>query len=208
MYRTLLAACAAFLLLNQGLAQAQKDLNVHHMLRGYFHAASSLEDKDAFGGFATSDNKAQHIDSRFRFATDRFELIVDTTRIVTFARDFNGYNAYLINGTDELVEIDASDSRLPIIAEARVKGQWQPVEYLPSSWCGNSYHTVYLKGHEFWRFSVPKYGGKWQVMLRYRLETGTNQYLYSNEFVAGINPKQLSRKQGHKPQGLMDPYND
>ena len=37
---------------------------------------------------------------------------------------------------------------------------------------------------------------------------GNEKYIYSNEILASINKSQLKQKQGHKRNGIMDPYND
>jgi hypothetical protein len=50
--------------------------------------------------------------------------------------------------------------------------------------------------------------GRIQTKIRYKLLAGKNFYIYSNEITGAINKKQLSNKQGHIPQGIMDPYVD
>lgn len=186
-----------------------KNIDIQFMLRGYFYASSSIEDKDAPGGFGGSDNKAKEISQNKLFqSTHGLKLIIDTTANVGFAERFKGQKAYLINRLGIDTAFEASDSRLSIVAEAFYKGSWNPIEYLPSSWCGNSYHKVYLKNNEYWEFNVPRYLGQTKVKLRYRLDAGQGSMLYSNEVTAFINKKQFSVKQAYYKNGIMDPYND
>jgi hypothetical protein len=189
--------------------QTMKDLNIDYKLRGQIYAKSSIEDTTAAGGFGSSDNLAKQIinDSLILSETGIF-LKIDTTKIISIAYKFNAYNLYLGNKTDTTLKLEASDSRLYIVAEAFYKNEWKPIEYLPSSWCGNSYHNVYLKTYQFWNFVIPKFTGKIKTKIRYRLLISKEHYIYSNEINASINKGQLTEKQGHKSQGLMDPYID
>lgn len=188
--------------------QAKKDVNVKFMLRGHIYAHSSIIDTTALGGFALSENIPKKIVDIQSFKEHKIILKIDTTKIVPFANEFNGYNFFIANNTKETLKLNASDSRLYAIAEAFVDNTWQPIEYLPSSWCGNSYHIVYLNPGEYWEFQVPKFDGKIDTKIRYRLELENGQYIYSNEIVAKINKQQLNNKKGYNPNGIMDPYND
>lgn len=187
---------------------AQKDLNIDFMLRGQIYAASSMVDSTALGGFGGSDNSPKSCDGRPIFSGTGLYLRIDTTQKVVLEDQYNGYKLFIVNKSDAIVELDGSDSRLPVIAEVYHGGEWQPIEYLPSSWCGNSYHQIYLDRNAYWEFDVPKFTGKIKTKLRYRLEVGTNQYIYSNEIATSFNRGQLKEKQGHTPNGIMDPYND
>jgi hypothetical protein len=91
-------------------------------------------------------------------------------------------------------------------------GKWKPIEYLPSSWCGNSYHTVFLAANEYWEFTAARFTGKFKTKLRFRLDHqkpgAEDATIYSNEFEGGVNPKQFTVQKEYKPAGLMDPYNN
>ncbi|MTI30485.1 hypothetical protein [Xanthovirga aplysinae] len=189
-------------------AQTRRDLNIKFMLRGHIYAHSSMEDTLAVGGFGSSDNLPKKLNSTLDFIETGLFLKIDTTKVISFAKKFNGYNFYIVNKTDSVVKLEASDSRLNVIAEAYLDKKWQPIEFLPSSWCGNSYHNVYLRNEEYWEFKVPKFDGRISTRIRYRLMIGKDKYLYSNEIMGKINRKQLTNKQGHIPDGIMDPYND
>ena len=84
--------------------------------------------------------------------------------------------------------------------------KWQDVEYLPSSWCGNSYHNVYIKPNEYWDFIAPCTAGKIEAKFRFKLSVNSNSTIYSNEFTGSFNKSQLKHEQGYKPIGIMDPY--
>lgn len=190
------------------ICQQTTDLNIDYMLRGHLYVQSSIEDKEALGGFGGSDNRPQKLTNKLSVKNQGLSLLIDTTRIVPIGSKYNGYTLYLVNKSDSLLKLSASDSRLNAVAEAWYEGKWQPIEYLPASSCGNSYHTVYLLQHEYWKFTIPKFAGKIPVKIRYRLFLGEGQYLYSNEITAYINKGQFKNKQAYQPEGIMDPYVD
>ena len=184
---------------------AQKPLNSKHMLRGYFYAVTSIKDEKAIGGFAEFGKKAEPVQNT-GLSSSVF-LKIDTSKTVTI-KGITGYPVYLINMTDSILRLRASDSRLSIIAEAYINRKWQSIEYLPDSWCGNSYHSVLLKPKEQFVFEAPRYTGNSPCKLRYKLLMADGSVLYSNEIASRINKTQLSLKEGHTPSGVMDPYND
>ncbi len=202
---TLLILLACTLALS---AQSKKNLSMKYMLSGYLFAGTVREDTNASGGFADSDNVPKNLSKGFKTSKTGLFIYVDTLSHATFAQKYNGYKLFIVNKTDVEVGIPASDGCLNAVAEAWVDGKWQAVEYYPSSWCGNSYHTVFAKPNQFWEFVVPQYTGELPTKIRYRLQLKGNKCIYSNEFRAGINRKQLGEKQEHESQGLMDPYTD
>jgi hypothetical protein len=188
------------------IAQKHKDLDINYMLRGQIYAQSAIKDKEALGGFAQSDNEPRSITEEQNFSGKGLLLKVDTSKIIKIGDSFNGYHFYIANKADSIVRLDASDSRLNVVAEAFVNGKWSPIEYLPNSWCGNSSHHVYLNRNQYWQFVVPKFRGKIKARIRYKmsLENGIN--IYSNEVLASVNKGQLTKKQKYSPNGIMDPY--
>lgn len=193
-----------------GASIGLKELNIKFMLRGYFYAGSNIEDTTAPGGFGGSTNKPKLMVNETAQLGDLedISLFVDTTMRTNFADGYKGYKLFLVNKSGNTISLQASDSRLYIIAEIFWGGTWQPIEYLPSSWCGNSYHHVFLGNNEYWEFDIPKYHGNKKTKLRYKLSRGKEGIIYSNEIITYFNKQQLTTKQGHKPQGIMDPYND
>lgn len=204
--RYLLIALVLFMS-NAVSPQKLQDVNIDFMVRGGMYAQSSVIDTTALGGYGGSDNSAKQISTLINLPEAKnISLHIDTSKSITIAEKYNGYKFYIANQTDSVVGFLASDSRLSVIAEVYYDKKWQPIEYLPSSGCGNSYHHLYLKPNEYWEFEVPKFKGKIPVKLRYRLALSRNSSIYSNEIEASINKKQLSVKQGYTNQGLMDPY--
>ncbi len=208
MKNTILTTVIILLLNSFTFGQRNQDLNIDFMLRGNIYAKSSILDSTALGGFGSSSNLPIKIDEKFTHTEEGLFLKIDIIQLTTINGMYNGYKLYIVNKTDTIVQLTASDSRLSVIAEVFYQGEWKPIEYLPSSWCGNSYHKVYLKQNEYWEFDVPKFTGKIKAKLRYKLTLRNGKYIYSNEIPTSFNKKQLEIKQGHNPTGLMDPYND
>jgi len=175
------------------------------MARGYFYAGSNYAGPNE-GGFAPSDNLPKNIESSMKDVKDQVYLVTFPDKVVNFGGGYRGMRVLLINGTSKQQAFSASDSMLPIIQEAKDEnGAWKPIEYLPSSTDGNSYHTVYLDPKQYWQFSAPKYEGKVRTTLRFTMNGGQ---IVSNEFQGSINPEQFTLKQGHRPSDVMDPYFD
>jgi hypothetical protein len=208
MKHIILTAAIFLLLCSATLGQRKQDLNIDFMLRGNIYAKSSIKDTTAFGGFGSSDNLPKEISQNLALTSDGLLLKIDTTQTTTINDKYNGCKLYIANKTDTIVQLEASDSRLSVIAEVFYKGEWKPIEYLPSSWCGNSYHYVYLKQNEYWEFDIPKFTGKIKTKLRYKLTLCKDNYLYSNEVLTSVNKGQIKNKQRYKPNGIMDPYYD
>lgn len=190
-----------------------EDLNIDFMLRGYFYAGSHIKDENAFGGFGSSDNFPKLIKSDVNPPKGKISLIALPDEETVFSSKYKGIKLLLVNSTDEKVGFSASDSRLYIVQEALdTDGKWKPVEYLPSSWCGNSYHTVFLGANEYWEFSAARFTGEAKTKMRFRLDqhnSSTNKNpIYSNEFDGSINKKQFTEQKPYNPSGIMDPYNN
>lgn len=114
----------------------------------------------------------------------------------------------------DTIFFDAQDSRLTMKLQAIDRnGDWRDIEYLPSSWCGNSYHFLYLPTDHYWKFVIPVYHGKIKTRIRAALSykksiVGASLWLYSNEFEGSINAGQFSKLPKYSPKGIMDPYNN
>jgi hypothetical protein len=184
-------------------------VNIHFQLRGNCYAYSSNKNAIASNGEWQSGNYAKKVDAAFPkvgvyLVINQNELIkIDSTKL--------GCKLYLVNTSDSLIKISASDSRLYIVAEALDQNnEWKPITYLPSSWCGNSYHTVMLDKDEFWEFEIPVFKGKMKTKIRYSFSANSAEKIYSNEVTAFINKDQLDPKkqQGHNSSNIMDPYED
>ncbi|WP_299261146.1 hypothetical protein [uncultured Aquimarina sp.] len=208
----------ALLILCFGFTKAQelKCLNIQYKLRGYFYAGTSKSDIDAPGGFYQANNKPIKNNQLIKEIgkTSDFQLVVKVDSIAEFQKGVKGFKVFLINNTDSIIKLSAQDSRLSVIRQVFHNNKWQDIEYLPSSWCGNSYHSVYINPKEYWNFIAPCTEGKIKSKFRFKLYIGKTQSLYdtgniySNEFEGSFNKKQLKEEQGHKPINIMDSYNN
>lgn len=177
------------------------------MLRGYCYAGSKIQDEQALGGFGISNNMPKSIVSDNAKSSGVCYLLAQPTVVTEFAGT-KGMRLVLVNATKDIIAFNACDSRLNIVQEAKNEsGNWEPIEYLPDSWCGNSYHRVFLGPGEYWAFPSPRYNGTFPTTLRFRLMDDSDKTLFvSNEFKGNVNPEQFSVKQPYDPQNIMAPY--
>jgi hypothetical protein len=137
----------------------------------------------------------------------RLSLIARPEKSADF-QGHHGFQVVLVNRTNATVELEAQDFRINVVREARdAAGRWRPIEYLPQSWCGLSYHRVYLRPGRHWSFPAPVYRGPFRTQMRFVLDQ-PGLHLVSNEFSGTINIEQFERRQGHTPANIMDPYDD
>jgi hypothetical protein len=121
---------------------------------------------------------------------------------------YPGFKVMLVNGTKTRVSFETQDLRLNIVREARdAAGRWRPIDYLPNSWCGNSYFTADLPPGRHWTFVAPLFQGSFRTQMRFVLDQ-PGLHLVSNEFSGTINLEQFDKKQGHSPVSIMDPYDE
>ena len=196
---------------------ALSDLNIDYMLRGYFHAYSSPQktgEEVRGGGWAISNNIPQKL-SADQFENNGLHVTIDSQAIDTFSGSFRGLPVYIYNTTNDTCQFRAEDSRLYMKTQALDEsGNWKDIDYLPHSWCGNSYHIVSLEPGAYWKFVIPRYGGeistKLRIELQYidRLNPKKNEVLHSNIIDGKVNPGQFWNKRPYYPQGIMDPYID
>lgn len=191
-------------------AIGQECLNIKFKLRGYFYAGTSQIDSTAFGGFYNDRNNPIMVNKKINNISqaNKFQFIVKSDSIINFSKKVKGFKVFIINKTDSIISLSAQDSRLNVKRQVFHNGKWKDVEYLPSSWCGNSYHSVYIKPNEFWSFNAPCFAGKIEAKFRFELYVDKNLTIYSNEFLGSFNKKQLKKEQGHNPTSIMDPYNN
>lgn len=190
-----------------------KPMDVDFMVRGYFYASSQgPEHLDGYGGWGGSGNAS--VRSAQPSSASGLEIAVDTLNVVPLDSVYRGQRVWLRNHGPDTVFFPAQDSRLGMWTQALRTDSFADIEYLPSSWCGNSYHTLYLAPGEEWSFVMPRYEGR--ILTRLRLvveykkdpEDETASLFFGPTFPGRVNKAQFSRKQGHQPQGIMDPYND
>lgn len=190
-----------------------KPVDVDFMVRGYFYAASNgPSELNGIGGWGRSGNVSTR--STGTTGAAGLEIKVDTNHIVPLDSIYRGQRVWLLNHGPDTIYFPAQDSRLGMWTQAFRTDSFADIEYLPSSWCGNSYHTLYLAPGEEWSFVMPRYEGRALTRLRLVVEFskvpkgGEPERFYSTTFPGKVNMTQFSRKQGHQPQDIMDPYND
>jgi hypothetical protein len=183
-------------------------LDIDFQLRGNCYAFSSLKNAKKSNGEGHSENIPKP--NNDKFGKGLFGLYLSKNELQKVHEKNIGHSLYLINTTDKNIDLSAQDSRLDIKAEVKSNiGIWTEITYLPSSWCGNSYHTITLGADEYWEFIQPVFKGSFKTKLRYKLEL-EDSTIVSNEIEAFINPEQMDndRKEGHQPSNIMDPYNE
>lgn len=191
-------------------------VNIDYMNRGYFYASSPYKEELAgFGGWGGSGNDFKLISNSTKFKNGKLNMIVNPLQREKYWQKYDGMKMYVANTSQDTIFFKAQDSRLYLKIQAQDKnGEWKDIEYLPSSWCGNSYHSLFLPPNYNWEFVIPKYEGEFNTKLRAELlyrknkDQKENSVLYSNEFYGSINPGQFWRKTPYLPTGLMDPYYD
>lgn len=187
---------------------AQNCMNIEYKRSGYFRVGSSLQDTVSPGGYASSENHPKSINKKVarRSKKDIFQIIALPKSDANFVENTKGFHVWVVNKTDSVISLSAQDSRIDMIRQVFYNGFWQDIEYLPSSWCGNSYHKVYINPNEYWDFVAPCMEGSTEGNFRFTLYLDEDTVLYSNVFSGTFNPKQLIQEEGHTPNNLMDPY--
>ncbi|RBL89533.1 WG repeat-containing protein [Chitinophaga flava] len=180
-------------------------LNIDYMHRGYFRVMEEWDEKMAFYQHEWPAPKPIPMNSPL--LPRQLQIKVDTTSRDTFDTNYKGYTVFIYNTTDSTIAFDSQDNRLDMKMQARCGSEWKDIEFLPSSWCGNSYYEVKLKSQRYWQLTCPVYEGAQKTRLRLVLYYHSNkEAVYSNEFNGSINPGQLWRKEYYQPSNIMDPY--
>lgn len=187
-------------------------VRVAYKVRGYFFASSKAD--EGLGGHSIANNAPRPNGPSERGTGLYAQVILDEGKTLDSGHD--AIRVLIVNNSGAPAQFEASDARLYVVQEARlVDGTWAPIEYLPASWCGNSYHTLTLPTKTHWEFLAPRYGGSWATKLRVKvsLENTSREpaglvpaVFYSNEFAGSIDPAQFTVEQGHAATGIMDPY--
>jgi len=189
------------------LSLAQNCMNLDRQLQGYFYAGTSQEDTLSPGGYASSQNTPKQITKKInrRSQKETFQIVAQPNSETTFQYDHKGFHVLVINKTDTIVGLSAQDGRIDIIRQVYYDGSWQAIEFLQSSWCGNSYHNVYINPNQYWEFAAPCMEGDTKSKFRFALAVDKDITIYSNEFSGSFNLKQLEKEKGHLRDSLMDP---
>jgi hypothetical protein len=179
-------------LLTQKEIEILDSVNTNSQVMAGCEAYSSEKNKIKSNGESHSDNLPFKIDKSF--SRQGLYLFINSKEFSKGDRSVLCSKLYLVNTTDSLVKLKASDSRLYIFTEAlNDKNMWAPISYFPSSTCGNSNHIVILDKDEYWNFDVPVFKGKTKTKIRYTLQMNEEQKISSNEIDAFINKGQFEK---------------
>ena len=103
----------------------------------------------------------------------------------------NAYPVYIWNPTNKTTSIPVQGVATEIIQEAKdEKGNWRPIEFWLSGFCGNGMWDYVLKPNYYVITSVYKYSGEFETDLRIKFRRGTKVF-YSNSFRGKINKTQF-----------------
>jgi hypothetical protein len=203
--------------------------NIDFMQRGYFHAFG--EDTGHGGEYGA---KPKELSQMHSFKQSALTLTVRPEEETVIEQELKGIKVFIANTTSDTLVFNTQDNRLYMKMQARdTTGKWRDIEYLPHSWCGNSYYATILPNNHYWELSALMYEGSFKTKLRLELtyvdptdtvglaaeRTNRKRFssryqhrkettIYSNEFDGSVNPGQFWRKPEYNPAGLMDPYNE
>jgi hypothetical protein len=168
-------------------------------------------EEEGYNGWSRSSNMYQKIN--FQTIENKLEIKIQSNQLDTSNHYVASYQVYLSNTTQDTAWFSAQDSRIYMTLQAKnQKGKWVTIEDYQNSWCGNSYHTLFLPPNSFWNFSTPIFKGSLKTPFRLALEvkkdkeSRKNKILYSNIFVGSINPAQFWRINRNYSDNLMNPY--
>jgi hypothetical protein len=180
----------------------------------YTVASPDLHRYRGAGGWGQSGNQAKQLPGAPATAGRLRVSVASAPADTLFAGLFAGHRLCISNATPDTIVFDAQDSMLNLILQARdPAGTWRDIEYLPQSFCGNSYHHVFLAPGHYWQLAVPAYTGSQPTRLRAKLiprrtyKGKAPRPWYSNEFVGSVNPGQFWRQRAVAfSSNIMNPY--
>jgi hypothetical protein len=147
-----------------------------------YPAGSAIEDEEALGGFGPCDNYPRDIAGETWGTADDISLVAFPDE--SFRGNESLFTVRLVNRTNAVAGFSACDSCLYLTQEALDRsGTWRPIERSFRSWCGNSYHRVFLDKNQYWEFPALRYHGTIKTKLRLRLEQGTT---HRREIESGV----------------------
>lgn len=145
-------------------------LNIDYMNRAYCFAASDNNKSSKIGDSSQGVQIARPISQGIYKSADIPEVRIDTNQQKVWGNLYKGYGFTIANPTSDTLYFEAQDNCIEVVLQAKDKdGHWNDIEYQPSSWCGNSYHTLFLAPKQRWEFIVPKYQGTVSTKIRAKL---------------------------------------
>jgi hypothetical protein len=169
-------------------------------LQGTYPVGSRLPDRYAFGGFGPCDNYPFDLGRMDWGRQAAISLVAFPEERVAYFK-YRGIPVRLINRIDEVVSFPAYDSCLSLVQEAQDgDSRWRAIESPPQAICGNSFHSVFIEPNQYWQFPARVYSGAIKTKIRFRLDGGAGQILYSNEFQGAVNAGQFEDPAEGKPE--------
>lgn len=189
-------------------------LNIDFMSRASYAAActypSSQRHMEKRSG---TRNHSQPITTEPHIESGALQLVVYPQTPTVWESVYRGMKMVIANTSSDTVFFNAQDGDIAMNLQAlNSLGQWVDIEYVPNSWCGNSYHTVFLAPNELWDYNIPAFQGAIKTRIRTQLKYTKSfdqqvpDVLYSNEIDGHVNPGQFWNKRHYTPAGIMDPY--
>src|SRR5262249_11371558 len=151
-----------------------------------YRVGTRIKDTLALGGFGPCKNWPWSLAREQWGDYGAISLVAFPDEPVAHSNDL-GFAVRVINRTDDVADVSACDSQVYLVQEALdADGRWKPIESLPESWCGNSYHRVFLGPQEYWNCKARVYDGPVKTKIRFRLDPGgrdgKDASIFSNEF--------------------------
>lgn len=146
-----------------------------------------------------------------KFTPNSVSLQISDSTNTKYFEKYYAKKIYIANTTQSPQLFQCQDYTLYLKMQAlNNSGQWQDIEYLPSSWCGNSYYEDTLPAMSYWEFVFPVYSGIFKTKVRFKLSGIYNLNsvydIYSEEFEGNINPAQFWRKSYEQPNRRLNIY--
>ena len=169
-------------------------VSAESLLPGNYLAGSRIRDNRDLGA-GNCDNWPRDLGDQAWGKKGVVSLVAFPDEPIAYLKN-RGIGLRLVNRTGEIAGFSASDSFLYIVQEALDEnGVWREIESTPESWCGNSFHHVFLPANKYWQFRARGYSGPIKTKIRFRLDsTGTADKakpIYSNEFAGEVAKAQF-----------------
>jgi hypothetical protein len=139
------------------------------------------------------DRDSPYLDS---MDTEGFNVKADYSQDILLSfSDTEKNNSYfpvfIVNSTTKTKVLIGKDDRIFAIQEAKDKaGNWRPIQWRGTDFCGVGYWGLYIRPSEFSTILFPKYNGDFDTEIRIRFRNGKH-VMISNSFKGKINTKQF-----------------
>ncbi len=180
----------------------------------YYHKNDSIQYSVFSGGYYLADKNNDFnlndtngfkinvfYDKDVTLKQERYRTIVDRESKFT-----NGMMVEIINSKNDTLVISGQDGSMYMIQEAiDPNGNWSPIEFWHSSFCGNSSVFIYFPPHTSIKVGAFRYTGSFKTKLRFKFKYFTQkpyhgEYLkktiYSQPFDGSVNYSQFHKKSG------------